>query len=470
MSSHEIILRELQAIKAEIDQLESLAKRIRLNRSSRLTEMIRRVPTLIREDGRTSFAKWMKNNEPDPRYQPICQIEQACSRMYSDLQAKIDVLETWQAACEQKVCLFLGTIDFDFLFQRPQHFAVRLAKKGYLVYYIDASFGGYNRQIQGVHVRSAPDRIAPDIQSCQDEKSQCLVCEWLEQLVDEIVWLTGGANLIVMNQHPLWQGAAEVVRQKYQSPIVADYMDDYLDFPGTPAAVKPYVHRLLQNSDVVLVTSEYLEKKAYQSGAKRIEIIRNGTDCQHFYSASCYTKAPEQKLTVGYYGVLSTWFDCKIIEAISASDLDVEICLVGTVTPQVAKDFEKLQNLPKVRILDAVPYEQLPAILQQFDVCLIPFDANNDLIKATNPVKFYEYLSAGKKVVATEIPELMPYNELYLYCENEDNAFVERVRQCLNGTDTLAKSDEVIGFAQKNDWDERVNQFVNLIKCLKPLN
>ena len=38
--------------------------------------------------------------------------------------------------------------------------------------------------------------------------------------------------------------------------------------------------------------------------------------------------------------------------------------------------------------------------LADFDVCLIPFDTSTDLIKATNPVKFYEYLSAGKKIAA----------------------------------------------------------------------
>ena len=79
---------------------------------------------------------------------------------------------------------------------------------------------------------------------------------------------------------------------------------------------------------------------------------------------------------------------------------------------------------------DAVPYDKLPEVLRDFDVCLIPFDASTDLIKATNPVKFYEYLSAGKKVVATEIPELMPYDGKYVYCENDDAAFVEKVRAC----------------------------------------
>ena len=52
-------------------------------------------------------------------------------------------------------------------------------------------------------------------------------------------------------------------------------------------------------------------------------------------------------------------------------------------------------------------------------VIKVPFDTTTDLIKATNPVKFYEYLSAGKKIVATEIPELEPFKEKVEKAEQE---------------------------------------------------
>ena len=45
------------------------------------------------------------------------------------------------------------------------------------------------------------------------------------------------------------------------------------------------------------------------------------------------------------------------------------------------------------------PYTELTYYLYSFDVCLIPFKVL-DLTNATNPVKLYEYLCAGKPVVA----------------------------------------------------------------------
>ena len=106
--------------------------------------------------------------------------------------------------------------------------------------------------------------------------------------------------------------------------------------------------------------------------------------------------------------------------------------------------------------------------LESFDVCLIPFDTSTDLIKATNPVKFYEYLSAGKKIVATEIPELEAYREQYVYLENDPDKFCERVAECLEGRDTLAPAEDCAAFAKKNDWDNRTKVFMDTILEIHP--
>ena len=115
-----------------------------------------------------------------------------------------------------------------------------------------------------------------------------------------------------------------------------------------------------------------------------------------------------------------------------------------------------------MRWTDVVPYEALPNYLQTFDVCLIPFDASTSLIQATNPVKFYEYLSAGKKVVATRIPELVPFENRYAYLTNDPQEFVHAVQCCLDGTDVLASEEERISFARENDWSVRVNHLLTL--------
>ena len=55
----------------------------------------------------------------------------------------------------------------------------------------------------------------------------------------------------------------------------------------------------------------------------------------------------------------------------------------------------------------------MPQYLYHFDACLIPFKVNS-ITEATDPVKMYEYLSAGKPVVSVALSELEPFRE-YLY-------------------------------------------------------
>ena len=52
----------------------------------------------------------------------------------------------------------------------------------------------------------------------------------------------------------------------------------------------------------------------------------------------------------------------------------------------------------------------------------------NHLIKATSPVKVYEYMAAGKPVVATQIPELAPYKDAVYIAKNapEFSACIKR--------------------------------------------
>ena len=71
------------------------------------------------------------------------------------------------------------------------------------------------------------------------------------------------------------------------------------------------------------------------------------------------------------------------------------------------------------------------------------------MIKATNPVKFYEYLSAGKRIVATEIPELEPFRDEYVYMSNDDQKFLEYVKMCLSHEDNLKSKEECIAFARE---------------------
>jgi GT2 family glycosyltransferase len=142
---------------------------------------------------------------------------------------------------------------------------------------------------------------------------------------------------------------------------------------------------------------------------------------------------------------------------------DWSFVLIGNVdTPSV----EPLRRLSNVRFLGEQPYSCLPAYLHQFDVCLIPFKPT-PIIQSTNPVKFYEYLSAGKPVVASPMPELMPYQEFF-YPASDGQELVSQIDKAMrqNNPSRVAAR---IEWARQQTWQARYSVLAPAIDNLHGL-
>lgn len=153
---------------------------------------------------------------------------------------------------------------------------------------------------------------------------------------------------------------------------------------------------------------------------------------------------------IGYYGAIADWFDCDILVKLVKEFPKASIVLIGQVDNTEVKEIaEKYRN---IILLGEKPYAQLPSYLQFFDVCIIPFKLTS-LIKATSPVKIYEYLAAGKPVVTTNMPELEDYKSV-IYKTSTPKAFTQAVKQALiEKSNTIKKTRQEI--AKQHTWEMR---------------
>ena len=86
-----------------------------------------------------------------------------------------------------------------------------------------------------------------------------------------------------------------------------------------------------------------------------------------------------------------------------------------------------------MHLLGEQPYDVLPSYLHQFDVAIIPFKLT-ELTQNVNPVKLYEYLSAGVPVVASPMSELLGLGDL-VYLAGDPSEFVGQVERALREDD-----------------------------------
>lgn len=367
------------------------------------------------------------------------------------------------AAYNRYDVLILGVIDYDFRFQRPQHFAMRYAEDGHRVFYVNANFNrksSVKKRAENLYVvdfhNAGADAIYATDWLAQEEQ--------MHQAFEKLLWRYGIRDAVVIVDYPNWVNAAEYLRRRYGFKIVVDYMDDYTGFL-TPSEknVGENCVRLLEICDTVIPSSQFLCDIAKQYCKGSCEIVRNGTEFEHFHTAYGAAAGGRRKV-VGYYGAVAHWFDADKVCYLAERLPECDVVIIGAVTEWE----EKLSSYDNIKLLGEKSYDRLPGYLRTFDVCLIPFDTSTDLIKATNPVKFYEYLSAGKKVVATEIPELAPFRDKYVYMANDNEAFLAYVQKCLNGTDCLAAPEECAAFAAENDWQRRYEAFARLAESAIP--
>jgi GT2 family glycosyltransferase len=137
--------------------------------------------------------------------------------------------------------------------------------------------------------------------------------------------------------------------------------------------------------------------------------------------------------------------------------------LIGEVS---VNDIGRLKALPNVHLLTERLYRDLPGYLRQFDVCTIPFQMNQ-LTRAVDPVKVYEYLSQGKPVVSVPLSDLASLSELLYFAEGAQQ-FASQIDCALAESDDSLQRKRV-SFAAENTWASRVEALDRAVRKRFPL-
>lgn len=110
-----------------------------------------------------------------------------------------------------------------------------------------------------------------------------------------------------------------------------------------------------------------------------------------------------------------------------------------------------MTRLHNVALPGERPYEELPEWLGVMDVTIIPF-VRNALTEATNPVKVYEMLAAGKPVVSVPIPEVAALAPLVRFGTNVET-FERAIVEALQEGDEPGEARRA--FAREQTWEKR---------------
>jgi len=285
-------------------------------------------------------------------------------------------------------------------------------------------------------------------------------------------WLYGRFLKETVNHLPkrpvLWHfysGNYDLVKDLPKKLSILEICDDtpefFADNPEIYENVKKNEDNLTKAADIVFTISDFLREKK-KAIRPDIKVIRNGVVYEDFCQVPELARDPQDELyslkppIVGYTGAVSKWFDFELIGRVADSLPQVNFVFIGRIAPDQQISVQKLSNRPNIHFLGERPYEQLPQYMKFFDLAQIPFKIN-ELILSVNPIKLYEYLAAGLRVVSTPLPEVARYARAGLIeTADESREYGRAIEKMLAEKDQIhIKACQEI--ARQNSWQARMD-------------
>lgn len=351
-----------------------------------------------------------------------------------------------------------GVIDWHFRHQRPQQLSRKISETGRRVFYVSSNFRADMRSGFEVEPLDTSGRLfqvtlfveEPPIIYFAAPPSDATI--QLRRSIGSLLQWARVKRVISIVQHAFWYDIANVIPN---NRLIYDCIDHHEGFGNNADSVLLLERRILEHADLTVTTSEWLDEFAAKYTCRRT-LIRNACDYEHF------SRKPEvvyedikKRPIIGYYGAIASWFDQDLIEAVARRFTDCSILLIGADTTHAQR---KLAHLHNVTFVGEVAYSELPYFLYSFDVAILPFKLN-DLTLATNPVKIYEYLAAGKPVVSVKLPEMKAFRDLVCTADSTADFLVslDKVLGHQASQSELAARKE---FASGQTWHHRAEQLV----------
>lgn len=264
--------------------------------------------------------------------------------------------------------------------------------------------------------------------------------------------------------------AARCVGACREAFAVYDCVDDYPEQAGPDRRRRQLAIRgdeqAASRSRLVFATTSPLRDR-HRRLNPQTHLVPNAADYPHFAPASDPRFASEEvaglaRPVVGFAGNFSgSKIDFDLLEGLAAGRPDWTLLLIGPARPELRERLARLSTLPNVHWLGPKPYEELPRYIAAFDIGLIPYESN-DYTRSCFPLKLYEYLAAGKPVVATGLPELAGMEPDVAVVAGDAASVivaVEEARGRLGDDDRRRR----MALAAGNTWERRAGRLLELV-------
>jgi glycosyltransferase involved in cell wall biosynthesis len=245
-------------------------------------------------------------------------------------------------------------------------------------------------------------------------------------------------------------------------------VDDIKAQPGMPREVIAASEQTLaERADVIFTTAPQIQATLSVHNPDTY-YFSNVADFRHFSSAlDDALEVPSDlqavgRPCIGFIGAVSGYkIDLELVAKAAQARPDWKFVFIGEIGEgdplTTIKDY---QDIPNMAFMGGRSYASLPAYLKGFDVATIP-SLLNEYTKSMFPMKFFEYLAAGKPVVCTRLPSLLEFRG-YFHTADSPESFVDEIERALAGES--APLADRLALAQQYTYASRQEKMMAIIE------
>lgn len=228
----------------------------------------------------------------------------------------------------------------------------------------------------------------------------------------------------------------------------------------------------MKQSDLVLSINEGLREYTISMGAtpEKTRVIRAGIDLAWLQAADREKKRKElgigqEDIILFFMGWLYEFSGLReVASELMKRDPSSRIRLLAVGEGDLWDELQEMRSAAgsgeRIITVGWQPYATIPDFLAAADICLLPAE-NNAIMRNIVPIKMYEYMAAGKPVIATELPGIMKEfgsGNGVVYVENAGEVVRKATELSQNGSmmhlGAIARQ-----FVIPNDWDMITDTF-----------
>lgn len=226
----------------------------------------------------------------------------------------------------------------------------------------------------------------------------------------------------------------------FKIPTIYDVADDLPRMSNTspqiPKALrglsfvvskKIFIMNLIKSSKITITTKQILSN--YTECDNKIHILPNGVDTKLFHkkeSSFRLKNSLQNYFIVGFVGVLREWVNFEpLFNALIAlkSEYSIKVIIVGAgiYLENIIKNVHSKSLQSHVLFTGTINYDEIPDVINSFDVGIIPFDLD-EVSQNSLPLKLFEYFACEVPVISSPIKSLKElFGDKLVYASSEND-------------------------------------------------